>query len=146
MDNCWRENKNKYVMSYLSNLVQQNVFKQIQINFMSVGHTHNDVDQLFSVLSKYFSNNDAITIDDIHNVIECAMNGTIISEGVIHVPSFPNFSGWIEQENNVNAPHGHSRLGSFLISKFKNNIAGIKFKKRMHHTTWLTDDGEPYVY
>ena len=104
MDNCWRENKNKYVLSYLSNLVQCDVFKHIYINFMAVGHTHNDVDQLFSVLSKYFDGATAITIEDIHDVISNAMGASSIK--ISHVSTFPDYSGWVKRENNINNPTG----------------------------------------
>ena len=114
MDNCWRENKNKYVMSYLSNLVQCDVFKQIQINFMSVGHTHNDVDQIFSVLLKYFDGSTAITIDDIHDIISNAMGCSNIK--IEHVSTFPDYSGWVNRENNINNSTGICSF-SFLSNK-----------------------------
>lgn len=49
-DNCG-ENKNKYVFTYLSALVELNYFDEIYINFLIVGHTHNRTDQYFSTLS-----------------------------------------------------------------------------------------------
>ncbi|XP_028517987.1 uncharacterized protein LOC114576108 [Exaiptasia diaphana] len=48
MDNCWRENKNQFVLVFLAVLVQLNIFKKVKVNFLMVGHTHEDVDQLFS--------------------------------------------------------------------------------------------------
>ena len=152
MDNCWRENKNKYVLSYLSYLVQVNVFRHIYINFMLVGHTHNDVDQLFSVISKHFNDTDAMTIDDIHNVITDAMNGNNIR--IEHIPIFPNYSGWVEKNKIINTPSGfninyyiigHSKIGAFYITKFSDDTAGIKFKKRMHNETWKSVEGVPYT-
>jgi len=46
------ENKNKYNFTYLSGLVEFDYFEVIYIWFLIVGHTHNSVDQYFSVLSK----------------------------------------------------------------------------------------------
>ena len=46
-DNCWRENKNRYLFSFLSALVELDVFEEISVNFLIVGHTGNEVDQLF---------------------------------------------------------------------------------------------------
>jgi len=51
LDNTARENKNRYVFSFLSLLVQKKIFKKIKVNFLPVGHTHEDVDQGFSVVS-----------------------------------------------------------------------------------------------
>jgi len=50
-DNCG-ENKNKVMFSYLSLLVEQDYFKEINVGFLVVGHTHSSIDQYFSVLSK----------------------------------------------------------------------------------------------
>lgn len=40
LDNTCRENKNKYVMAFLSFLVDQGIFEEILVNFLIVGHTH----------------------------------------------------------------------------------------------------------
>ena len=46
------ENKNKYMFTYLSALVELLFFDEVYINFLIVGHTHRPNDQYFSVLSK----------------------------------------------------------------------------------------------
>lgn len=65
MDNTARENKNKYVLGFCAAFVELKIFKnvrylkcymtiryfcnlQVQVNFLPVGHTHKDIDQLFS--------------------------------------------------------------------------------------------------
>ena len=48
MDNCCRENKNKFVFAFCCLLVELKVFKKIKLGFLMVGHTHEDIDQLFS--------------------------------------------------------------------------------------------------
>ena len=47
MDNC-SENKNKILFSFLSDLVSRKVFSEINVGFLMVGHTHEDIDQLFN--------------------------------------------------------------------------------------------------
>ena len=51
-DNCWRENKNRFVLSFLESLVRLDVFMEVTMNFLVVGHTGNEVDQLFSILGE----------------------------------------------------------------------------------------------
>eukprot|EP00112_Aurelia_sp_Birch-Aquarium-sp1_P005746 Seg1651.1 transcript_id=Seg1651.1/GoldUCD/mRNA.D3Y31 product="hypothetical protein" protein_id=Seg1651.1/GoldUCD/D3Y31 len=46
MDNCWRENKNVYVLGACALLVKLKVLKKIQLSFLMVGHTHEDIDQV----------------------------------------------------------------------------------------------------
>ena len=40
LDNCWRENKNQIVFSFLALLVQLNVFRKIKVSFHLVGEFH----------------------------------------------------------------------------------------------------------
>jgi hypothetical protein len=40
LDNTARENKNKFVMTFLALLVERGVFEKIKVNFLLVGHTH----------------------------------------------------------------------------------------------------------
>jgi len=61
MDNCVRENKNKYVMGFLAFLVEQRYFVEIEMGFLMVCHTHEDIDQSFSCLSRHLQRNDALT-------------------------------------------------------------------------------------
>lgn len=50
-DNCG-ENKNKFMFGYLTQLVQENFFNEIDCNFLVVGHTHTSIDQYFGSLTK----------------------------------------------------------------------------------------------
>ena len=48
LNNCAGENKNRYLFSYLSLLVAKGVFKTVHLGFLMVGHTHEDIDAMFS--------------------------------------------------------------------------------------------------
>mgnify|MGYP001568344885 CR=1 FL=1 len=63
MDNCGRENKNQYVLAYLAYLVKQRMFSEVELSFLPVGHTHEDVDQMFSKFSAYFRGHNCLTIN-----------------------------------------------------------------------------------
>ncbi|XP_052097971.1 uncharacterized protein LOC127732831 [Mytilus californianus] len=62
MDNCFRENKNKWVFALCCFLVEMKVFEKVKVNFLMVGHTHEDIDQLFSRFSNWLSRHSAITM------------------------------------------------------------------------------------
>ena len=47
MDNVISNNKNKYVFCFWSLLVAKCIFCEVYVNFMLVGHTHDDSDALF---------------------------------------------------------------------------------------------------
>jgi len=69
MDNTSRDNKNQYVFGYLSMLVERGVFDEIDVNFLPVGHTHEDIDQFFSVLTRKLRYKDAYTFEDWKEII-----------------------------------------------------------------------------
>lgn len=45
MDNCIRENKNRYVFSFAAMLVELGIVREVIIGFLLVGHTHDSIDQ-----------------------------------------------------------------------------------------------------
>ena len=58
LDNAYSDNKNQYVFSFFSLLVHKRVFCEVYINFLIVGHTHDDIDLLFGRWSyDYRANN-----------------------------------------------------------------------------------------
>ncbi|VDI09707.1 Hypothetical predicted protein [Mytilus galloprovincialis] len=61
-DNCWRENKNRYVLGFCELLVHQRIFNEVHLSFLPVGHTHEDVDAAFSRIAETLRRNDAETM------------------------------------------------------------------------------------
>ena len=39
LDNCYRENKNRFTLSFLTALVQNDIFSEVNVTFLLVGHT-----------------------------------------------------------------------------------------------------------
>ncbi len=52
MDNCYRENKNKFVFAFCCMLVHKKWFQEISLFFLPPGHTHAENDAMFVPLSK----------------------------------------------------------------------------------------------
>jgi hypothetical protein len=47
LDNCFRENKNSYLMNYLGTLCERGLFPGgVYVSFLPKGHTHNEMDQV----------------------------------------------------------------------------------------------------
>ena len=58
-------NKSKALFAYLSNLVHMRVFEKVKVNFLMVGHTHENIDQLFSRFSVRLRKFNALTLDQL---------------------------------------------------------------------------------
>ena len=54
-------NKNKYMLAYATWLVDAGIVEKVKIAFLMVGHTHEDIDQCFSVISRHSKTRTALT-------------------------------------------------------------------------------------
>ena len=52
-DNTVAQTKNQYASAFCSQLVGMQKFSTVTLNFLMVGHTHEDIDQLFSLICQY---------------------------------------------------------------------------------------------
>ncbi len=52
MDDCVKDNKNRHLLGFLSLLTARDVFEEVKLGFLVVGHTHEDIDGCFGYLSK----------------------------------------------------------------------------------------------
>ena len=57
------ENKTKWIISYLSLLIEIGMFDLIKMSFLPVGYTHEAIDQAFSRIAVYLNRHDAIDMD-----------------------------------------------------------------------------------
>ena len=61
--NCGRENKNIYILGLCAILVALGFFKEIQLSFLIVDHTHGDIDQRFSYISSALKRQDIDSLE-----------------------------------------------------------------------------------
>lgn len=54
LDNA-SDNKSYSILAFCSYLVERGVFGEIKLSYLIVGHTHEDIDQFFSVISQHFA-------------------------------------------------------------------------------------------
>ena len=101
LDNCVRENKNKYLMAYLDALVQWGVFESIEVGFLPVGHTHCDIDQCFSTTSDRLTFHDALTIDDLHDQVRKCYNDNTQVERMTKVANWSQLCDEVKCINNI---------------------------------------------
>ena len=64
LDNCCPTNKNRIMLAWAACLVKHGWFKEVHLSYLMVGHTHEDIDQLFSQLWALVVEGPVYTIDD----------------------------------------------------------------------------------
>ena len=103
MDNCARENKNQYVLAYLSYLVKSNLFNKVYLNFLKVGHTHIDVDALFRLVSNQMKRKNVFTIEQLHDAVKEGVKSHLM---IAHVLNFPNSKKYVTDNDMLNSISG----------------------------------------
>jgi hypothetical protein len=64
LDNTTKQNKGRYLFAFLALLVHHNIFDKIVVSFLPVGHTHEDIDQMFSRFAEYLRCHSALSPSD----------------------------------------------------------------------------------
>jgi len=82
LDNCSGSNKNKYMLAWAQALVDTGVFDEVVLSFLMVGHTHEDIDQIFSVISKGLKKRDVVTPEDFEQVVRTTL--TVAGHKYVH--------------------------------------------------------------
>jgi len=140
LDNTSRENKNKWTLAFCSWLVHLGWFFEVVISFLPPGHTHVDIDQMFSTYAIWLLSNRVEFITLLVPYLQHAFKTRIPSGSFLQ--TVYNWKGYF-------APHMHKLHGIqkphvFLVRKQLDNSVGIKFKK-WHSTgdSWVGASQHP---
>ena len=90
------ENKNQWMISYLSLLIEAGLFDKIKMCFLPVGHTHEDIDQAFSRIAVHLNKHDALTYDEFVNAIHKSISHESKRPNMITIGQSYNFKVWLE--------------------------------------------------
>jgi hypothetical protein len=136
LDNCAKDNKNQFLMAFMSMLIHRGVFKEIQVGFLLVGHTHEDIDAYFSHLSKTLKNRNTFVVADLMKSFMESQEMSFILEFVQEVADFKSFiQGYL-----CDGPLRLIGLRDIHLFKFYVDEEGwpvIRYKESATDTTWL---------
>ncbi|XP_078346095.1 uncharacterized protein LOC144631526 isoform X2 [Oculina patagonica] len=133
MDNCYRECKNRYILGFCSLLVEKGIFKEVRLSFLMVGHTHEDVDQFFSRISRRLHKKDSMTLPalvrNIHKAHTPAPD--------VHVLKYVfDIKAWLEPYLNSVKRHVYPHAYKFFK---RDGQVTMRYKKWANDKTWLPD-------
>jgi hypothetical protein len=77
LDNTTRQCKSRYLLGFCAYLVHLGVVKDVVVSFLPVGHTHEDIDQLFSRISVYLQQHDARSRLALEEAVHAAYHAAI---------------------------------------------------------------------
>ena len=136
-DNCWRENKNIYVFSFLAALVQLKIFEEVTMEFLLVGHTGNQCDQLFSILTEEFKS-EIRTVEELMMKIR---NSPISPKPIVHHLLFiHDWKDFVIPNLTEKGLKNHSHYNSFQF-KAEKGLVNLRAKKYPHYAEWYPHEG-----
>ena len=108
----------------MDRLVELGIFEEATIDFLIVGHTGNEVDQLFSILTTEFKSSDMLDVESLKSKI---LNSPIKPKPVVE--SMMYTWDWKETiETHLNPLQHHSFFNSFKFSK-ESGHTRLRYKK-----------------
>eukprot|EP00854_Cymbomonas_tetramitiformis_P030110 gene30110-biopygen31374 len=127
-------NKSKLMLAYAAWLVHTDVFRKVKLNFLLVGHTHENIDQMFSRFSVRLRRKQAWTLDEMMQVAqECFTNGVTCE----HTEKIFDFSSWFD--GHVFDCHNISTEQAFKFKKDEHGEVGVQYKQHSISPKWLPE-------
>jgi hypothetical protein len=131
LDNTTKQCKGRYMIGWLGYLIQQGRFRTIVLSFLPVGHTHEDIDQVFSRLSVYLSCHDALNMEQLHTAIRQSYQSKQGNRAKCEFwDRCANFSDWISPY--LTNYDGITRFRQFRFYKMDGEV---RVQARVHTST-----------
>jgi hypothetical protein len=96
LDNTTKQCKSRFLLGYLALLVAWDVFAEVVLSFLPVGHTHEDIDQMFSRIAVWLRKHDATSRIGFREAIVAGFQGKWKGNVVTdNIERAANVSDWI---------------------------------------------------
>jgi hypothetical protein len=132
--NCWKDNKSRWIMCFWSLLIVKGVFEEIQVSFMLMDHTHDDIDASFGRWSMKLRENDYLTIPLLMKSYMDLDEDPVSPRLIEEVPDFKEFvKPYISDDTLI----GHTKGRQFQFYRGKNSNPLMQYKLRCTNEKWL---------
>ena len=136
MDNATGDNKNRFVFCYWSLLVANKIFREVYVNFMIVGHTHDDIDALFGRWSMLLKKENFLTIPALMKSFMDVESIPTIPHLIEEVPDFKSFiAGKVLDSNDIMVGHTKPQQVKFYLDS--TGCPVMKYKMLCTDVDWL---------
>src|ERR1700728_3004068 len=126
-DNCFKENKNRWMLAFSTWLVHLGWFQEVMISMLPPGHTHIDIDKMFSTFAIYLNSHYVEFVTDLAEALKAAYKKEQTKPNGFFLPTVYNFVGFfapfVRDIGGLNTAH------VFLIRKLSSGKVGMKVKK-----------------
>ena len=153
LDNTTKDNKNRALLTFLDEIVKLGVFQKVKVGFLYVGHTHEDIDQRFSVISRHLRMHDILTMQKFLQALRELNKGG--KEPVVTARTLDwmyDFSPWaldvVDKRFEKFTKHHVFRFKKVPVLRRNENGQEVREEEvRMHVKEWARKkDGESFPY
>ena len=154
LDNCTGSNKNKFVFGLCNLLVHFHSFESVTVSFLIVGHTHEDLDQIFSIISRHLHTLNLDTADDFMDAVLDALKNHYLPSFIEQVYQQFEYKKYIKKHLDpklkyYTIPHVFSfTRGEAYQNDDGDLVSKVTFKYKHYHrsTTWYPLPREGNMY
>jgi hypothetical protein len=131
LDNTTKQNKGKYLVAFCEVLVACGVTDHMILNFLPVGHTHEDVDQLFSAIARRLRIHDAVSLYHLMAQIRSGFKDKFGCRPTVTTwDSVANISEWLNNEKVMPLPYV-TEYRCFEITRSSAGKPEVRVRKNM---------------
>jgi hypothetical protein len=139
-DSATGDNKNWFVFCFWSLLVAKGIFREVYMNFMLVGHTHDDIDALFGRWNMSLKKKNFPTIPLLMKSFMNVESIPTIPHLIKEVPDFKGFIvGYIVEGDE--ALEGHTKAQQFKFFVDSQSCLMMKYIIFCNDNDWLPKEG-----
>jgi hypothetical protein len=152
LDNTTKDNKNRALLTYLDKIVKIGVLKKAKVGFLYVGHTHEDIDQRFSVISRHLKQHDVLTMEAFLQVLRKLNTGGKEKEVTARTLDWMyDFSPWaldvVDKRFEKFTKHHVFRFKKVKVPLNENGQQVEEDDVRMHVKEWARkEEGKSFPY
>jgi hypothetical protein len=122
LDNASSTNKNRFFLFFCALLVAWKLFKKVKVSFLLVGHTHEDIDQLFSRLSAALRLQDCHTMEKLLEISSKAFSCNDLDLVAEFLPDVPDYKAWMTPYLPKMKGHTAPMCFKFELDSAKENV------------------------
>ncbi|XP_078657029.1 uncharacterized protein LOC144903082 [Branchiostoma floridae x Branchiostoma belcheri] len=141
MDNKAGECKNRWILAYCCLLVHLNVVQKVKVSYLMVGHTHEDIDQLFSKIQSQLKRWNATTMDALLEVIAQSYTPQPRASEIDNQQMY-NIKDWLDTEMLYMEHHNYPH--AFKIER-QNGEVTMEYKMWSSDKEWLKPTTKPGI-
>lgn len=145
MDNTTSDNKTKVNLAMLRSVVESGCFREAHMGFLPKGHTHEDIDQAFSVIAQYLTKNVCHTFEQLAEACRSAFTGVTTHAEVLSPKKLRACQRWLDHKFDRDWMH-MTEMHQFCFRADKVDNAGrpyLFYKEWMRQEDFIKLEQEP---